>query len=108
MLCHEFVNMEVLMFIKWKIVGQVIHRSTQTQGNLYTKMFVPATAGPSKLLGYGVKQWKIYNTVRKGFKYEIDHSEDIIFHYVESHIPIYMAGLADLNQVIYISQWFIQ
>ena len=89
------------MFIKWKIVGQVIHRSTRTQVNLYTKMFVPATAGPSKLLGYEVKQWKIYNTVRKGFKYEIDHSEDIIFHYVESHIPIYMAGLADLNH------WFL-
>jgi len=50
---------------------------------------------------------KIYNNVRKGFKYELHHSEDIISHNVESQRPIYMAQInksnkSDLNQI----NWF--
>ena len=45
-----------------------------------------------------------YNNVRKGFKYELDHSEDIISHNIESQRPIYMAQIkksnkSDLNQI---------
>jgi len=43
---------------------------------------------------------KIYNNVRKGFKYELHHSEDIISHNVESQRPIYMAQINKSNKLI--------
>ena len=42
--------------------------------------------------------------LKKGFKYELDHSEDIISHNIESQRPIYIAQIkksnkSDLHQI---------
>ena len=47
---------------------------------------------------------KIYNNVGKGFKYELDHSEDTISHNIQSQRQIYIAQMkksnkSDLNQI---------